>query len=589
MHRRRERLEASVDEAVAAVALAVDGHWDGIDTAGSPPAALDRDRVARLADLLDRDLGAVMTDPYLLGAVHEIGLSSSVRRGHGVHFTPDSVCRGLVERAIDGWPFPRSGGLRVLDPACGGGAFLLAARSVLGTRTEVSGADRDPGAVWCARLALRRDPLGVDVVAADPIGAPDSIPTGYDLIVGNPPFLTQRRTATARDGASRSAVRDRFGDILGPYADGALVFLLDALERVAPGGRVAMILPWSIVASRDARRLRERLAPDLRHLWIGGPDVFPGAIVHVCAVVVEREPGEAPGPAIDRSSGPAFTPRSPRERPAGGEWGELLADALGFPDVSDELRRRWDRGPKLGERAVVTAGFRDEFYAISGAVSEAAGDASDELRVVSVGMIDALSLRWGERRVKIGGRSFLEPVVSASDVAGSETRVGRWLDARLRPKVLVATQTKVIEAVVDESGRMVPLTPTVSVEPQDPAELWHIAAALTGPVATVLAGRRTAGTALARGAIKVAAADLRALPLPTDAAAWDDAAAKARSVAAHPTPQGWKALAEAHMLAFGPVDDALVAWWLERLGVAPDDAAPPGDETAVPHGGKKRP
>ena len=53
------------------------------------------------------------------------------------------------------------------------------------------------------------------------------------------------------------------------------------------------------------------------------------------------------------------------------------------------------------------------------------------------------------------------------------------------PKVLVASQTKVIEAVVDEAGRAVPGTPVVSVEPTDPeVDVWHLAALLTSPVAT---------------------------------------------------------------------------------------------------------
>ncbi len=576
---------ASVDEAVAAVVLAVDGRWDAIDGAGPAPVELDRGRVERLAPDLLIVAGEAIADPHLLGAVHELGLAATDRRGRGVHFTPAEVSRGLVERAVDGWVAPGPGGARVLDPACGGGAFLLAARSVLGAGTVLAGADVDGRAVWSARLALRGE-IAVEVVTADPIGRPATVGSGFDLVVGNPPFLPQRRRATARDDTARSSVRDRFGDVLGPYADGALVFLLDALERVAPGGRVAMILPWSIVASRDARRLRELLAPDLQHVWIGGPGVFPGAFVQVCAVVVEPDTGRplrgvTPHP-IGRSFGRAFSVLPARSRPEAGEWGGLLADALGLPEVPEDLLRRWGHGPTLGDLATVTAGFRDEFYAISAAVTEAApgGDrgsfapSPDTARnessrwrpVVSVGMIDALDQHWGRRPVRIGGRSFLAPVVDPAEVADPDTRVGRWLKARLVPKVLVATQTKVIEAVVDESGLAVPLTPTLSVEPHDSADLWRIAAALTGPVATLLAGRRTAGTALASGAIKVAAADLRALPVPVDASAWAVAAEHARSVAAHPTAEGWKALAAVHLAAFGSDDESLVPWWLSRLG-----------------------
>ena len=43
--------------------------------------------------------------------------------------------------------------------------------------------------------------------------------------------------------------------------------------------------------------------------------------------------------------------------------------------------------------------------------------------------------------------------------------VARWARKRQVPKVLVATQTRVLEAVADLDGQMVPVTPTVSVEP----------------------------------------------------------------------------------------------------------------------------
>ena len=84
------------------------------------------------------------------------------------------------------------------------------------------------------------------------------------------------------------------------------------------------------------------------------------------------------------------------------------------------------------------------------------------------------------------------------------------------PKVLVATQTRVVEAVADVDGAWVPSTPVVAV-PAPPERLWHVLAALLAPPVTAWALHETAGTALAPGAWKLSAAQVRQLPAPADA------------------------------------------------------------------------
>ena len=107
--------------------------------------------------------------------------------------------------------------------------------------------------------------------------------------------------------------------------------------------------------------------------------------------------------------------------------------------------------------------------------------------------------------------------------------IGTWIRDRLVPKVLVASQTRVIEAIVDVDGRCVPCTPVVSVEPCDDPSVWHLAALLTSPVATAWLVTEAAGTALSASAVRVSAATLAALPLPDDQQAWDIAAEAARN------------------------------------------------------------
>jgi hypothetical protein len=87
------------------------------------------------------------------------------------------------------------------------------------------------------------------------------------------------------------------------------------------------------------------------------------------------------------------------------------------------------------------------------------------------------------------------------------------------PKLVVATQTNVVEVVVDEVGEWIAGVPLVVVL-APPDRLWPLAAALAAPAVTAWALAHAAGTARTPRSLKVTAALLRSVPLPTNLEAW---------------------------------------------------------------------
>jgi hypothetical protein len=154
---------------------------------------------------------------------------------------------------------------------------------------------------------------------------------------------------------------------------------------------------------------------------------------------------------------------------------------------------------------------------------------------------------------------LLRPVVDLAALRAEAPDLARWVDARRQPKILVATQTRVIEAVADRTGVLVPSVPVISVEPFDLADVSRIAAALTAPPASAWAFRETAGTARSADAVKLAARQVLAVPLPTIDASWHAATA---ALDAHELAAFASAAAEAYGLA---PDHPVVGWWLARL------------------------
>jgi hypothetical protein len=523
--------------------------------------------------------GAAPAEAPLAGVL-ERATPDEQRRVNGLYVTPSWLADHLVERAFDGLPLPLDQ-VALCDPACGGGAFLLAgaralhARGVPRTtvvRELVWGADVDPVGLATAEAALalwagEAPPPGRLVLGDALVGGPELWPDrpglGFGAVVGNPPFLNQLGRATTRTAAETSRLRARFGAAVRAYTDAAWLFLLLGCELARLGGRVALVEPLSVVAARDAGSVRAALHgwAHLRELWVEDGATF-AASVKVCAPVLE---------VIDLTARPKVPLRAGPDR----VWADRLADAIEVPAV----QLGSEAGPRLGDIAEVTAGFRDEYYGLVPLVREAEpGDAAAPL--VTSGVLDWGCCRWSERASRFAKRSWQAPVVDTdrfAELTADErtpiVRAGvRWVERHQRPKVVVASQTRVVEAAVDEQGTWVPSVPVVGVLPRaavaggdpGPEALWRIAAAVAAPAATAWLFRRAPGTALGRGALKVAAGDLAALPLPADATAWATAADALRRWSAEPSAAAFAAYVEAATAMYGS-PPAVVDWWRGRL------------------------
>jgi len=527
-----------------------------------------------------------------LAGVLEGATPDEQRRANGLHVTPAWLADHLVERVLDGLAPPLDG-CALCDPACGGGAFLLAgaralhARGVPRTtvvRELVWGADVDPVGLATAEAALalwagEAPPPGRLVIGDALVGGPGLWPdrpaAGFGAVVGNPPFLSQLGRATTRTAAETTQLRERFGAAVRAYTDAAWLFLLLGCELVRPGGRVALVEPLSVIAARDASSVRTALHRQarLRDLWVEDRPTF-AASVKVCAPVLELF--TTPG------SPTALIPRTGDDPDR--VWADRLADAIGVPRTGLEVEPESGPGLRLGDIAEVTAGFRDEYYGLVPLVREAEpGETADAtVPLITAGIIDWGRSRWSERITRFAKSSWRAPVVDAGllDRLAPEERTSivgagvRWVERHQRPKVIVASQTRVVEAAVDEQGTWVPSVPVLAVLPTatDPADaadaVWRIAAALAAPAATAWLFRRAPGTALGRTALKVAARDLTALPLPADDAAWTAATAALRAWSAEPSAEAFAAYVDAATAMYGS-PPALVAWWRARLD-APD-------------------
>ena len=292
----------------------------------------------------------------LLGPIHErlLGLplvrdrrgnvkfrrSAAARKAAGVFYTPPCVTRYIVDRTIRPLLAQRDAEPILLDPACGCGAFLLAAVQRLRASVPVArlarwlhGVDLDRDAVLVCRRALWLELTGdwpasgeearslaatleANVRCDDALGGShlDCMAGCVDLVLGNPPY--------GRELDNKRRMREVAATQLGRRWQTARMdfwyyFVHRGLELLRPGGRLSFIVAAYWTAGRGAERLIAHLRDAVQVeeiLLLDDLPVFPGvAGRHMILRVRKRGTGNE-----GRGTGDcAIVRRSPR--PLAGE------------------------------------------------------------------------------------------------------------------------------------------------------------------------------------------------------------------------------------------------------------------------------
>ena len=402
---------------------------------------------------------------------------------------------------------------------------------------------------------------------------------GFNVVIGNPPFLNQLRDATTIQRYVANLLAARYKGLVLSYTDTAYLFFALSYGAARPdGGRVGLVQPESLLAADGASALRREVSSwsSLQFLWVAGEKVF-SADVLVCAVVI-RIGRPSHRAAMKRARGRDLhaLPRlelSMSEVAQMPTWGPLIADGLGIPLVRLVMKAT------LGDVLSATADFRDQYYGLVPFVVEADESQLDEVLhadtstlapLLTVGLIDPLYNRWGQVPTRFAKRRWRAPAVDIQHLRATSD-LAAWAERRLVPKLLVATQTRVLEVVVDEDGIFLPSVPVITVVPNS-ISLWHAAALLTSPPLTAWAAARYLGASLTTSAMKLSAAQIEDLPLPPVSQSWDIAAVHAQDAAMSGSMERrivhLQQLAN-HMCAAYGVDDSesadLVSWWYNRL------------------------
>lgn len=186
------------------------------------------------------------------------GVAVQHRRGEhrstGAYYTRNAIVQYMLERARVYLPNART----LVDPACGSGAFLAGAAEVFGTGLErLVGLDSDVVALGLCQLNVpSAELIGMDALL-------DDCPGGFDLCIGNPPYISSGlRGMAAPDPRRAEALKQRFPHTSQYKLNTYPLFIERGLELLRDGGVLGYIVPDSFLAGRYFAGARDLL---LRH------------------------------------------------------------------------------------------------------------------------------------------------------------------------------------------------------------------------------------------------------------------------------------------------------------------------------------
>ena len=275
------KYEYRLNFARAVVFAVVSAYWNELQSASDRgcslrklPSDIELLPVSEEARELAESVGSaaasldVMDASYKIGVLYTGMMPGRFRAQMGAYYTPPVLCERLLDMATEAGVDWRSA--RVLDPACGGGAFLspVARRmaeslkdcnaqiTLKNIQRRLNGFELDPFAAWMSQVFLdvtlddlcreAKTRLSSVVRVCDSL---EQTPKGegFDLVVGNPPY--GRITLSPK-------FREKFQRSLFGHANLYGVFTDLALRFARPGGVIAYVTPTSFLAGEYFKALR---------------------------------------------------------------------------------------------------------------------------------------------------------------------------------------------------------------------------------------------------------------------------------------------------------------------------------------------
>ena len=205
-----------------------------------------------------------------IGEAYQTLCSREYKKEKGSFYTPPEIVDFMVNRVLEKVDFRENPYVRVLDPSCGGGAFLTKLCQKLSKKAEEAGIDfgafhvltynlfgydTDETAVMISSLELYESyrVFPEHIVNKDFLTGQDD---GFDIIIGNPPYMGHKVLI----GEYREQLQRLYPQVFFDKGDIAYCFIKKTIDCLNKEGTLNLITSRYLLEALNGRGIRKYMA-----------------------------------------------------------------------------------------------------------------------------------------------------------------------------------------------------------------------------------------------------------------------------------------------------------------------------------------
>lgn len=205
-----------------------------------------------------------------IGEAYQALCSREYKKKKGSFYTPPEIVDFMVSRVLEGVDFKSNPMVKVLDPSCGGGAFLTKLCQKLSKKAEEAGIDygafhaltynlfgydTDEAAVMISSLELYEK---FHVFPEHIIHKDFLVDQGeeFDIIIGNPPYMGHKILT----GEYREKLQSMYPQVFFDKGDIAYCFIKKSIDCLKKNGTLSLITSRYLLEALSGKGIRKYIA-----------------------------------------------------------------------------------------------------------------------------------------------------------------------------------------------------------------------------------------------------------------------------------------------------------------------------------------
>ena len=331
----------------------------------------------------------------------------------------------------------------------------------------------------------------------------------FDVVVGNPPYVDSEAMTKAWP-RERAYLTEHFSQTCGNW-DLYIAFLELGCNLLSSEGYLSFITPDKWISKDFGIEMRKRILPGLRSLLPVGRDVFESALVDSLVTVVGSTPTKELE-VLSLEDGEVAVEATIQKKGLHGEAGfdQLLSRhylILKKIEAASSI--------KLGSIVEVeNACATSDTYVLGEMISDAGSQHGykkpNHYKVANTGTLSRYVFRWGISPMRYLKADYLYPIVEKQSFKAT---LGATYRRRAASPKLIVKGLTLLDAALDVDGSYIPGKSTLVVASSDVATLKFLAAVINSKVASFYVKQKYASASY-NGGVNFTPDMLNSIPLP---------------------------------------------------------------------------